>query len=64
MMLSFTPLPLVMSFLSELFHSSLSYSYINTARSVLYSLLQSDDTPIAFGKFPIVKRFMKGVFEK
>jgi hypothetical protein len=59
-----TPLPLVMSFLSELFHSGLFYSYINTARSVLSSLLQFDDTPIPFGQFPIVKRFMKGVFEK
>jgi hypothetical protein len=26
--------------------------------------LQFDDTTIPFGQFPIVKRFMKGVFEK
>ena len=57
-----TPVPLAMSFLSELFHSGLSYSYINTARSVLSSLLHVD-SHIAFGQLPIVKRFMKGVFE-
>ena len=59
-----TPLALVMSFLSELFHSGLFYCYVNTARSVLSSLLQFDDIPIPFGQFPIVKRFIIGVFEK
>lgn len=59
-----TSLPLATSFLSDLFHSGLSYSYINTARSVLSSLLYFDDSPIPFGQLPIVKRFMKGVFEK
>ena len=58
------PLPLVMSFLSELFHSGLSYSYVNTARSVSSSLLQFDDTPMRFVQFPIEKRYMKRVFEK
>ena len=58
-----TPLPLAMSFLSDLFHSGLSYSYINTARSVLSSLLQLDGH-IPFAQLPIVKRFMKGIFEK
>ena len=58
-----TPVPLATSFLSELFHSGLSYSYINTAGSALSSLLHFD-SPIAFGQLPIVKRFMKGVFEK
>ena len=50
-----TPVPLSMSFLSELFHSGLS--------SVLSSLLHVD-SHIAFGQLPIVNRFMKGVFEK
>ena len=52
-----------MSFLSELFHSGLSYSYIKTARSVLPSLLQLDGH-IPFGQLLIVKRFIRGIFEK
>ena len=32
------PLPLAMGFLSDLFHAGISYSYINTARSVLSRL--------------------------
>ena len=54
---------IAMIFLSDLFHSGLSYSYINTARSVLSSLLQLDGH-IPFGQLPIVKRFMKGIFGK
>ena len=56
------PLPLAMSFLSELFQSGLSYSYINTARSTLSSLLIYEGN-LPFGQLPIVKRFIKGVFE-
>ncbi len=56
-------LPLAMSFLSKLFNSGLSYSYINTARSALSSILCCNNTSIPFGQLPIVKRFMKGVFE-
>ena len=40
-----------------------SYSSINTAKSAHSSFLQLD-TDTFFGKFPIVKRFMKGVFEQ
>ena len=40
-----------------------SYSSINTAKSALSSFLQLD-TDTSFGKLPIVKRFMKGVFEQ
>ena len=50
-------------FLAELFNSGLSYSYINTARSALSSILCCNNTSIPFGQLPIVKRFMKGVFE-
>lgn len=53
-----------MSFLSDLFHSGLSYSYINTARSALSSLINCDNGQVPFGQLPIVKRFMKGVFEQ
>ena len=56
-------LPLALGFLSELFNSGLSYSYINTARSALSSILCCNNTSIPFGQLPIVKRFMKGVFE-
>ena len=56
------PLPLAMQFLSDLFHSGLSYSSINTARSVLSSLLYLENSSIPFGQLPIVKRFMKGIF--
>lgn len=44
--------------------NGLSYSSINTARSMLSALLQLNiNSPITFGQLPIVKRFMKGVFE-
>ena len=52
-----------MSFLSELFNSGSSYSYINTDRSTLSSLLHFD-SHMAFGQLPIVKIFMEGEFEK
>lgn len=40
-----------------------SYSAINTAKSALSSFLHLG-TDISFGKLPIVKRFMKGIFEQ
>ncbi len=58
-----TSLPFALKFLSQLFDSGLSYSSINTARSMLSSLLCLDNTNVSFGQLPIVKRFMKGVFE-
>jgi len=45
-----------------LYDCGLSYSSINTARSMLSSFLQTDTT-LTFGQFPLVKRFMKGIFE-
>ena len=57
------PLPLAMSFLSGLFKSGLSYSSINTARSALSSMLSWENNPTPFGNLPIVKRFMKGIYE-
>ena len=47
-------------FLASLYASGYSYSSINTATSALSSLLQSNPP---FGQQPLVKRFMKGVFE-
>jgi len=42
---------------------NISYSGINTARSALSSVLTVNDCS-TFGTHPLVKRFMKGVFEK
>jgi hypothetical protein len=39
------------------------YSSINTARSVLSSILSWESNPTPFGQLPIVKRFMKCVYE-
>ncbi len=50
-------------FLTDLFHSGLSYSAINSARSALSALCQSYNDTLPFGQHPLVKRFMKGVFE-
>ena len=50
-----------LSFLTELFKEGLSYNQINTASSALSSLINYGN--VSFGKTPVVKRFMKGVFE-
>ena len=55
-----SPLPLAMSFLSELFHSRSSYSYINTARSALSSLLHFD-SHIPYCQLPLVKIYERCV---
>lgn len=47
-------------FLASLFDNGYAYSSINTARSALSSLLQTEPP---FGQHMLVKRFMKGVFE-
>lgn len=51
-----------LDFLSSLYEIGLSYSSINTARSMLSSILQLQSN-VAFGQLPVVKRFMKGIFE-
>ena len=57
------PLPLTLDFLSMLYEKGLSYSTINTARSMLSSILQLNvNSSIPFGQLPIVRRFMKGLF--
>ena len=57
------PLPQALDFLSFLFDSGLSYSSINSARCALSTILQLSDSDVTFGQLPIVKRFMKGIFE-
>ncbi|XP_070559449.1 uncharacterized protein [Ptychodera flava] len=51
----------VLDFLTELFHSGISYSALNTARSAL-SALCSTKQHMTVGAHPLVVRFMKGVF--
>ena len=51
-----------LDFLASLFQNKASYSTINTVRSALSSfLLFGKEMP--FGELPIVRRFMKGVYE-
>ena len=58
------PLPVTLDFLSMMYEKGLSYSTINTARSMLSSILQLNAiSSIPFGQLPIVRRFMKGLFE-
>ena len=51
----------IIHFLTDLFHAGLSYSAINTAKSALSSILQTDGNT-TWGEHPMIKRFMKGVF--
>ena len=58
-------LPVVLDFLSMLHESGLSYSTLNTARSMLSSVLQLNiNSSLSVGQLPIVKRFMKGIYER
>ena len=50
----------MIEFLTNLFHAGLSYSSLNTARSALSTYVCIDG--IAAGIHPLVKRFMRGVF--
>lgn len=52
---------IVLEFLTSLYESGLGYSAINTARSMLSSLL-TIQSGIPIGKWPLVKRFCKGIF--
>ena len=57
-------LPIALDFLAMLYEKGSSYSAIITARRMLSSILQlyiNSSTP--YGQLPIVRRFMKGVFE-
>ena len=57
-------LPVGLDFLSMLHESGLSYSTVNTARSMLSSVRQLNiNSSLPVGQLPIVKRFMKGIYE-
>ena len=54
---------MAVDFLSMLYEKGFSYSTVNTARSMLSSILQLNvNSSLPFGQLPIVKRFMKGIF--
>lgn len=57
-----TSVDVVIQFLTHLFESGLGYSAINTARSALAAVVQTNDNR-SIGTHPMVVRFMKGVFE-
>ena len=50
------------NFLAELYYSGIGYSAVNTARSVLSSIVTLPNNS-SFGAQPMVCRFLKGVFE-
>lgn len=51
----------ILDFLTVLFHGGIGYSALNTARSALSSFLDIDNKPC--GHHPLVKRFLRGVFQ-
>ena len=53
---------IAVQFLTMLFESGLSYSAINTARSALSSFFHNSDNG-PFANIPIIKRFMRGVYQ-
>ena len=55
-------LPEVLDFLTMLYENDLSYSTVNTA--MVSSILQLNvNSSLPIGQLPIVKRFMKGIYE-
>ena len=57
----FTSLDQSIEFLTKFFESSVGYSSVRTARAALSSVLIMDNG-IFFEKYPLVQRFMKGIF--
>lgn len=57
-----TSVPLILEFLTMLFKKGLSYSALNTARSAISSFLSCGISANGLGDQPLIKRFMKGVF--
>ena len=51
------------NFLAELVDSGMGYSAVNTARSALSTILVVHES-LTFGMHPLVKRFLKGVYEQ
>jgi len=59
------PLHVGADFLAKLFKDSTSgYSTINTARSALSAIITTPVNGVTFGKHPIIKRMLRGVFKE
>ena len=57
------PIAIAIDFLASSYHQGLSFSSINTARSALSCFCSLQGHDVVFGQLPLVKRFMKGVFQ-
>lgn len=49
--------------MTDLFEQGLGYSAMNTVRSALSQVLYSP-SGVAFGELPIVKQFLKAIFQQ
>ena len=58
-----SPVQIAIQFFTLLFEKGLSYSCINTARSALSCIFQLSDSDFNFGNLPIVRRFVRGIFQ-
>ena len=56
------PVQIALAFLSSLVRQGKSFNQICMARSVLSSVINQQQS-VSFGNIPIVKRYMKGIFE-
>ena len=50
-------------FLTYLFKQGHSHGQISAARSALSSIISLTNSSVSFGKLPLVKRLMKGIYE-
>ena len=48
-------------YLTKYFHTGVGYSSVNTAKSVLSTIIKTENE-ITFEEMPLVRRFLKGVF--
>ena len=53
----------VLDFMTDIFEQGLGYSARNTVRYALSQVLYSP-SGVAFGELPIVKQFLKGIFQQ
>lgn len=53
----------VLDFLVTLYDNGVGYSAINTARSALSAAVSLSDSAVPVGEHPLVRRFMKGIYE-
>lgn len=56
-------IPQALDFMAGLFEQGLGYSAMNTVRSALSQVLQTP-SGVSFGELPLVKQFMRGVYQE